>query len=69
MHLTPSRKQSMAATLREALTIIEQLPESRTCRLCDRFTEAGSYCAYWNAEVPAEAIEAGCDEFDEGVPF
>ena len=43
-------------------------PTDRSCRTCDFL--AGTTCQHWNQEVPADAIEAGCDKHKEqGTPF
>lgn len=40
----------------------------RSCETCDFFH--GSTCREWNAEVPEEAIDEGCDQHKtDGVPF
>ena len=67
--LTPSKKAAMAETLQRALAIVQSLPTSTPCTACDHFDLSTGRCHVWRADVPAEARAAGCDKFEEQIPF
>ena len=49
--------------------ILELYPTDRSCHTCDFFSTA-RMCLHWKQEVPADAVEAGCDHHGEpGAPF
>lgn len=65
--LMPAVKASMVKTLRDALQIVEAIPERRDCAACDFWH--GGQCQRWNAVPPAEVQAAGCEAFVSTVPF
>jgi len=49
-------------------SMVEAFPRDRSCVTCDYFS--GGNCCYWKDDVPAEAVDAGCDEHQtDGAPF
>lgn len=47
---------------------IDQIPAATPCSACDHFA-AGDRCSVWKATVPPEAQAAGCEQFEDEVPF
>lgn len=47
---------------------IDDYPTDRSCHTCDLLY--GARCLHWDAEVPTQALEAGCDAHaTDGTPF
>jgi len=47
---------------------LDRYPVDRSCVTCDFY--CGTTCVHWQAEVPAGAVDAGCDQHaDSGAPF
>ena len=65
--LTPRKKDSMLDALSEALRIVEELPTSTPCRLCEEWHE--DQCGKYGALPPPEVQATGCEEWIEGIPF
>lgn len=49
------------------LRALEALPALTPCAECLEF-DAG-FCRRWKAQVPPEAQPAGCDQWQEQIPF
>ena len=58
-----------AIALIQARSTIAALAEDSKCNAC--FYMKGMLCEKWQAEVPADWRERGCDEFidDDEIPF
>lgn len=69
MKVTPYQKKEMCQTLRDALAIVEALPEDRSCRLCEHFEELRGYCSEWRSNVPSDARAQGCERWESDIPF
>lgn len=54
--------------LRIALSLLEQTRPDRSCYTCDSL-RVGTFCKTWQAEVPEDAREAGCEKWVEKIPF
>jgi hypothetical protein len=57
----------MLETLQEALAIVQALPATTPCRLCDYWQSDA--CSRWGAVPPADVQAAGCDEWVDEIPF
>lgn len=61
----PGMADATRAVLADAL---ETYPTDRSCLTCDFLS--GVTCLHWKEVIPAEAIEAGCDEHaEDAAPF
>lgn len=67
--MTRGERDRKIAALHEAIAALETMPASTPCAECDHFNRDTGHCAKWNAPVPAPAQDAGCDQWDEAVPF
>ena len=67
MTMNPAQKARALDTLTAALSIVQALPEDRSCAGCENFIKGD--CAKWGAPVPAEAQADGCQEWAEAIPF
>lgn len=65
--LTPASKARLINQLQEMAAAVEDLPTVTPCALCDKFH--GGHCEQWKAPVPADAQEAGCENWIETVTF
>jgi hypothetical protein len=66
LRISPREQRDMVKELTRALAIVKSLPVATPCTACT-WHENGS-CARWKAPIPADAIETGCDQFDD-LPF
>jgi hypothetical protein len=61
---------SVAAGLSRARDIIAGLPERRACKECLHVNAYGKqYCEQWNADIPEDWLERGCDKWEPAIPF
>lgn len=67
--LTPSRRNRMLDTLTEALAVVQALTPVTPCSACDHLDQPTGRCAIWGAVVPPEHRAAGCDKFEDQIPF
>lgn len=67
--LTPAQRDRDIARLRAAIHALERAPVVRPCAQCLHFRPDTGHCSVWNAIVPPEAHDAGCERWEEGVPF
>ncbi len=67
--LTPAKRDRKIAALREAITVLAGLPVVTPCAQCAFFRADNGYCERWQTIVPPEHRAAGCDQWDEAVPF
>lgn len=67
--LTPARRDRDIARLKEAILALERSPVATPCAQCLHFDQITGHCAVWKMVVPPEAREAGCERWEEGVPF
>lgn len=70
--LTPHQKQSILLHLEKAWEAANELPTTTPCLCCKFYDIDVKKCMFYDAIVPAEAAEAGCDQFEfnpESVPF
>lgn len=60
----------LALVDRVVLEALNGYPTDRSCETCDLFVSEGRHCMQWKAEVPVNAIDAGCKHWqDHGAPF
>ena len=52
-----------------AIAELEAMPTVTPCPRCDHFDSATNDCRRWNAAVPSEHQEKGCDKWEAGIPF
>ena len=69
LNLTPSKKAAMAETLQRALAIVQALPAITPCSACDHLVQPTGFCRIWQSVVPPEHRAAGCDKFEDEIPF
>ncbi|MGE0209989.1 MAG: hypothetical protein AB7S42_12715 [Lysobacteraceae bacterium] len=67
--LTPAQRDRDIERLQAAIAALERAPVVRPCAQCLHFRPDTGHCAAWNAIVPPEARAAGCERWEEGVPF
>lgn len=67
MTITPREKDNMLETLTAALRIVEALPASTPCNLCENWEN--NACNRWGATPPDDFQKVGCEEWIEQVPF
>lgn len=60
-------REHLMSMIREAGRMTGQKLETPRCLDCDKWS--GGHCAQWGQEVPVEAWAAGCDEYEQWVPF
>jgi hypothetical protein len=56
----------LLSALRDAQQLIESIATQTPCTLCSSYSEG--FCRQWKAQVPQDARERGCAEFEE-CPF
>ena len=68
-NLTNQDIQQMKLLLQKALSALEHLPISKSCRECKHYDQMGS-CGLVGKYVPKEVIDVGCEMylFDELSP-
>jgi hypothetical protein len=59
----------MVQTLQQALRIVQALPVDRGCMRCDHLDQPTGRCHVWQSVVPTEHRAAGCDKFEDTIPF
>ncbi len=64
--MTPNEQRRLLSALRDAHQLIESIALQTPCALCSSYSEG--FCCQWKAQVPQDARERGCAEFEE-VPF
>jgi len=67
--LTPAQRDRDIARLHDAIHALERAPVVRPCAQCLHFRQDTGHCYVWNAIVPPDARAAGCEQWEEGVPF
>lgn len=65
--LTPAQRDRQVAALQKAIEVVQSMPVIRPCEQCEHFDQG--LCHVWKAQVPTEARAAGCDKWEEGIPF
>lgn len=65
--LLPSHRAAILTQLRIALQLLEQTAEDRSCFTCSSLK--GTLCREWQAEVPSDERERGCEKWQEKPPF
>ena len=64
--MTPNEQRRLLNALRDAQQLIESIAPQTPCTLCSSYSEG--FCRQWKAQVPQDARERGCAEFEE-CPF
>lgn len=64
--ITAALRESTSSVIEAAML---RYPTDRSCHTCDFFSTA-RMCLHWKQEVPADAVEAGCDHHQQhGAPY
>lgn len=85
LHLAPYTGMSLQEAEAIVITELNNYPHDKSCKTCDqhevRYSSAESasvaairgtidWCRHWAQEIPADAIEAGCEHrHEDEVPF
>ncbi len=65
--MNPAQRNRRVAELRELAVLLEAMPVRRECGECIFFDKGN--CQQWHADVPVEQRAAGCDAWEEDIPF
>lgn len=65
--LTPSEHKLMVSQLEETLSTLKMMPPKKCCLNCDEYNKG--HCNQWQAQVPEDKREEGCDQWQERLPF